>query len=480
MKGMILFFFSVLLIMNLSIAHVEAMDRQKLVDLIDNDPALEGALLSVSVRSAKTGEVLYEHLANTRLRPASNMKLFTAAAALSVLGEHHRFTTELYMDGKIKWKILDGDLYIKGNGDPTLLGKDIDELVRQLKIQGVRIIKGNLIADDSRYDDERYPIDLPWSDEETYYGAQVSALTVAPDDDYEAGTVVIEVTPGKEINDKGEVTVSPGSDTLMLVNKSTTIEANQKLDLKISREHGTNVIYIDGVIPKNASTHKESIAIWEPTDYVLHLFKQTLKEQGITLLGSIKKGKLPLTAKKLTTHESMPLSELLVPFMKQSNNGHAEILIKEMGYVREEEGTWDKGLNVLEEELKQWNIETEKMVIRDGSGISHVSGIPTHQISGLLYEIQAEPWFSIFLQSLPLVDGGVPLDRGTLNDRLKQTVASRRVRAKTGTLTTVSSLAGYVEPKEGEALVFSIISNQIIDGDKAKDLEDQLVLALLE
>ena len=343
MRTIIRIILIITVVINVFSSNALAIEQQKLEELLQTNSALDGATLSVSVRSAHTGEILYEHLADTRLRPASNMKLFTAASALSVLGEHHRFTTDLYMDGKVRWKVLYGDLFIKGSGDPTLLKSDIDDLVQQVKAKGVTIIKGDLVGDDSRYDDQRYSIDLPWSDEEASYGAQVSALTVSPDNDYNAGTITVEVSPGNEIGEQGTVIISPLSSPLTIINTSTTVETEERTSLTISRKHGTNDLYIKGDIPINAPIQKQMIALWEPTNYVLALMKQSLKEHGITLLGKEKLEKTPVTAKKIASHSSIPLSELLIPFMKQSNNGHAEALVKEMGYVRKDQGSWEKG-----------------------------------------------------------------------------------------------------------------------------------------
>ena len=138
-----------------------------------------------------------------------------------------------------------------------------------------------------------------------------------------------------------------------------------------------------------------------------------------------------------------------------------------------------KGIQVLQEEIRQWGLETESMIIRDGSGISHVNGITSQQITKLLFEIQNEIWFESFLHSLPFVDGQEELDRGTLHKRLSHTIASGKVRAKTGTLTSVSSLAGYIEHSD-DPLIFSIILNQVLDGEQAKQFEDQLVLTMFE
>ncbi|MFC4800396.1 D-alanyl-D-alanine carboxypeptidase/D-alanyl-D-alanine-endopeptidase [Neobacillus sp. GCM10023253] len=452
--------------------------ESQIKELMSNSLTMQGAIAGISIRSAADGKMIYEYNGDVRLRPASNMKLLTAAAALKVLGEDYTFPTEIHIDGPVKKKTLAGNLYIKGKGDPTLTKEDFDNLAKEIRKHGITKIKGNLIGDDSHFDDVRYPLDLPWSDETTYYGAQISALTAAPTTDYDSGSVEVIMTPSSKEGEKPKVKITPETSYVKIVNHAVTVGENEKKDITIKRKHAKNTITIEGTVPIKTKAVKEWVGVWEPTRYALALFKQSLAEQGIKVSGKIKTGKVPDNATLIITHKSMPLSELLVPFMKLSNNVHAEVFVKEMGKVVLGEGSWEKGLEVLESEMVKFGLNPKTMVIRDGSGVSHVDLIPANEISKLLLAVQKETWFSSYLNSLPV--SGVPekMAGGSLRYRMKTADVRGRVKAKTGTLSTVSSLSGYVTTKNGQILIFSIILNNLMDEDKGKKLEDEFVKIL--
>ncbi len=448
---------------------------QQLSQLLNEDPNLHGAIAGVSIRNASNGEVIYDHLGDVRLRPASNMKLFTAAVALSVLGEDYTFKTEVLTDGTIKKKTLQGNLYLKGKGDPTLLKEDFDKMAVELKTMGIQKITGQLIGDDTWYDDIRYSVDLPWSDEQMYYGAQISALTASPTHDYDSGSVMIEVKPGKNEGDKAEVTVTPNTDFVRIINLTETVAKDRKKKLTYEREHAKNTITITGNLPIASKGEKEWIGVWEPTMYALALFKQSLAEQGIQISGKVKTGTTPLEAKIVHTYNSIKLSELLVPFMKLSNNGHAETLVKEMGRVVKGEGSWEKGIEVMEAELAKFGIKTETLVLRDGSGISHVNLVPAAQLSHLLVAVQQQPWFPAFLHSLPVAGVSGKMEGGSLRSRMKGPDVKGKVFAKTGTISTVSTISGYVTTRSGQTMIFSIMLNNLMEEAKGKKIEDKLI-----
>lgn len=442
--------------------------------LLQENPNLKGGLAGISIRSAKTGEILYEHNGDVRMRPASNMKLITSAAALSVLGEEHQFKTEVRVKGKRDRKTLKGNLYIKGFGDPTLLRADLTQMARDIANSGITTIEGGLIGDDRWFDDVRLSPDLVWSDEEAYYGSQISALTVSPNKEYDSGTIQIKVAPGLKVGEPGHIHLTHKTNYVKIINETVTIPPDGETDLTFNRKHGTNTIIVKGLLPIGAKVKKEWVAVWEPTQLVLDLFRQELAKQGIKLSGISKVGETTKDAAILTSHESIPLSELLIPFMKLSNNGHAEVLVKEMGKIRKGEGSWEKGLEVVKEQLPNLGVNPDHLVIRDGSGISHVDLVPANEISKLLFHVQQENWFPSFLKSLPVAGNSDKMVGGSLRKRMN----TLNVKAKTGTISTVSSLSGYVRTNSGETLIFSILLNNLLDEDKGKEIEDQIISIL--
>lgn len=444
--------------------------NNKMTEYITTEAKLRGSLVGIEVKEAATGKTIFEHKSHIRLRPASNMKIFTSIAALSVLGEDYTFNTNLLIDGEVKDGQLHSNLYLKGKGDPTLLPSDLKILAKQIKEAGINIIKGDIVGDDTWYDDVRLSNDMIWSDEHFYYGSQVSALTISPNADFDTGTIIVKVIPTK-VGEKPAIEIFPKTTYVDIENRAETCLAGSEDDLVIYREHGTNKIIVDGFMPRSLAPIHEWIAVWEPTDYVLALFKETLQREGISWTGRILRASTPESAQLLYCHQSAPLSEIIKPFMKLSNNGLGEMLVKEMGKVICNEGSWDNGLPVLLNQLKTYGVNTDTLIIRDGSGISHATLIPAHELAEALHVIQNEPWFPSFINSLPEAGNKERMVGGTLRERLE----GYDVKAKTGTIYSVSTLSGYLIGQENKKLIFSLLLNNLLDEEEGPEILDRLV-----
>ncbi|KXH80673.1 D-alanyl-D-alanine carboxypeptidase/D-alanyl-D-alanine-endopeptidase [Sporosarcina sp. HYO08] len=460
---------------------VAAVEQPKGIPALDKlleDPRLGGATTAISVRHAETGELLYTHQGNVRVHPASVMKLLTGAAALDVLGEEYRFQTEVYAYGEVEKNVLKGDLYVKGKGDPTLVYSDLEAFALKLKQQGIQSITGNIYGDDTWYDTVRLSQDLNWSDEPFYTGAQVSALTLSPNGDYDAGTVIVDVQAGKKAGQAGRVTMLPQNDYLTIVNETKTVAKGGVKSITVERKHGTNTLVVTGTIPIGKKSRFWS-SVWEPTDYVLHMFQRAVESQGIHFGAppAVKRGAVPKNAVLVSAKQSIPLKELFVPFMKLSNNGHAEVLVKDMGRGAGLSGSWDHGLKVMSERLAAMGIDTKNMLLRDGSGMSHKNLVTADEVTKLLFEVQSQAWFKTFYNSLPVAGQEERLVGGTLRHRMKGTAAAGKVHAKTGALKGVTALSGYVDTKGGDTLIFSIMLNNYLD-ETINEVVDQMAIAL--
>ncbi|WP_455753619.1 D-alanyl-D-alanine carboxypeptidase/D-alanyl-D-alanine endopeptidase [Streptomyces hirsutus] len=448
------------------------------IDTILGDARMDGGAASVVVADAKTGAVLYQRLPSRRLMPASNTKLLTSAAAMALLGPDHRFTTDVLSTGARHGSVLAGDLYLRGTGDPTLLAEDYDRLAAALADSGVRHVTGRLVADDTRFDDQRLGRSWASDDESSYYSAQTSALSVAPDTDYDTGTVIVHAAPGDKPGDRPRTTVTPANHYVHLDVRATTVDRGGPSDLTVERQHGANTVTVSGTLPVGGATAKEWISVWEPTGYAADVFRDALAAHGVRVTGATRLGEAtPKGAHRLATHESMPLKELLIPFLKLSNNMHAEALTKAIGYETSGRGTWDAGLAGISGYLKRVGVDPGKLRQVDGSGLSRMDSVPADQLAKLLLSVRTEPWYADWYRALPVACDPSRFVGGTLRSRLCGTPAALNARGKTGSLTGASALSGYVTDAGGRELVYSVVLNNYLVGS-VKSIEDAIVVTL--
>lgn len=449
------------------------------LDRILADSKLKGGQVGLEVREAQSGKVLYSHNADQRLNPASNTKLLTSTAAMKTLGSGHRFATRVFSQGRKSGHTLDGDLYLKGGGDPTTLAKDYDEMAKMVSRRGVSKVTGNLVADDSYFDSRRLGAWWTWDDEPYYYQAQISGLTAAPNSDYDSGTVMVNTAPGKHAGDKAKVSLQPSTDYVTINNKTKTGKKGSTSTVNVVRRHGTNTIDVTGSIPAGADTQTEWSTVWNPTKYARSLFRDALAKHGVKVQGASRTGETPSRARLLATHRSMTVGKMLTPFLKLSNNMHAEHLTKTMGRKTRDDGSWSAGLAAVKHDAKKFGVDTDAIRMADGSGLSRGDQISPHQFTTLLRSVRDQSWFKTWYDALPIAGESKRMVGGSLRSRMTDTAAAGNMHAKTGSLTGASALSGYVTDQDGTKLVFSMISNNYL-ADSVTPIEDAVGVTLAD
>ena len=457
-------------------ASVSQTSTPATLDKLLSDPALQGATVSLMVRDARTGTTLYQHNPRTRLVPASNLKLLTTAAAMDVLGPHYRFATQLLSNGIRQGDRLTGNLYLRGLGDPSIQFADYQALAAQLASQGVRQVQGDLVFDDTWFDAERLGVDWSHDDETTYYGAQISALTVAPNTDFDAGSVLVTAKAPLRVGSPVGVDIYPPTDYLQLNNRAVSGPGNS---YGINRRHGTNLLQLSGAVAPGRQS-QQLISVWEPTQLVANLFEQALAQQGIKVLGRrVMGGASPAGVAVLAEHQSAPLQELIVPLLKLSNNAMSEALLKAMGRQTANNGTAAAGAVAVAGFLKRQGLDTSALSQVDGSGLSRRNLVSSQTLTDLLLAASKQPWFDAWYNALPVAGNADRMTGGSLGYRLRGTAAENNLHAKTGSMAGVSSLSGYITDAHGRKLVFAMLTNNyVVAGAQVKAVENRVALAL--
>jgi len=464
-----------LLILALLFALAGSACCQTLTERIDGllkDPALEHGLQGVLVRSLKTNTTLYEHNADNLMTPASNFKLLVSATALEKLGPDFTYKTEVYAHGKVEKGVIEGDLILKGGGDPVLETADLTDLAKQVKVAGISQVKGSVLADDSMFDDQRLGWGWSWDSLPYYYSAEISALNL------NRNTVNVYVYPAKQAGAQAEVKVVPETDYVTIENTTTTGPEGSAKAIWIDRALGQNTIRVGGSIALGTQVTKREapVTVSEPQLYAGCIFAAELAKQGVDVTGSVKSGRTPAEAKLLCSHTSPPLSQILTLLNKPSDNLLAEVLLKTIGSVVNGKGSSSSGASVEKGVLKGFGLDMSALSIIDGSGLSKLDCISPRNIVALLSYMQSSKNAKVFVDSLPIA--GVD---GTLAYRMKGTSAEKNVKAKTGYLAKVCSLSGYVTTKSGEQLVFSImLNNHLCPKASATAIEDKICATLAD
>ena len=428
-----------------------------------NAPEFDRATWGVSVRSIETNEVLFELNPKKLLMPASNMKILTLAAAADRLGWDYVFETRLMTAAAVENGVLKGDLIVAGNGDPTIGGRAadaanghlFDRWAEELLAAGVRTIEGRVIGDDNAFDDEGVEAGWVWDDLAFSYAAPVGALT------YDSNAVELVVRAGAAAGDSVDLSIRPADGGLVVENHVVTSRPGGDFSLNLRRGPGTTRLIARGEVPAGMPEFARTVSVDNPTDFFLTALHRTLAAHGITVTGPA----LDIDAlavapdlskcRVLLSHHSAPLSALAVPMMKLSLNLYADTLLKSLAASSGSPGTFQAGRRAAREVLQSWGIAPDDVVLSDGSGLSRYNSVTVDTLVSVLQHVAREARHAApFEATLPVAG-----QDGTLGDRMNGTAADGNARAKTGSMTGVRALSGYVQTKDGERLAFSVVIN---------------------
>ena len=420
------------------------------LDRLLEDPCLRRARVGVRVESLGNDRILYDRNGDRSLMPASNVKIFTAAAALQILGPGYRFPTTFHVNHPPVRGVVDGPLYLKGWGAPDLVGETWWLMVRELRRRGLRTVKGDLILDDTYFDSAHRPPGWPRPVVDRAYNAPVSALSC------NYNVVSVRVVPEGMVGERPLIQLIPFQAHLQINNQARIRNAPTRVSVFRSGGPGSRQIVVKGSIRPGSDPFETIRSIEDPTLYAGYAFREVAEAEGIRIAGSIRKGATPDEAVEFFRYHSKPASEILRDMNKYSNNFIAEMILKtlaaETGQVP---GTTEQGRYIVRTILEERGVDLRGVEIRDGSGLSDANrATPAALVSTLAIFGRDFGIFPELLASLPIA--GID---GTLKDRNGDSNRNGRVRAKTGRLRGVDSLSGYAGTGGRNARIFSLLVN---------------------
>jgi D-alanyl-D-alanine carboxypeptidase/D-alanyl-D-alanine-endopeptidase (penicillin-binding protein 4) len=456
-------------------------ETQDLIDQKFQDSLFTHAHWGVLIESLDDGKVWYEQNADKMFMPASNEKIPTTATALLTLGPDFIFETYLYYTGEIIDSVLNGDLIVKGNGDPTFYTRFFDDprdlffsWADTLLNMGIKKIDGNIIGDDNLFDDEVYGMGWTFSGLPHWWSAEVGALQ------FNENYVDLQIIQPADTADSVKIIPNVKSDYFTIVNNIVIVDTG-RTRLYFDRSYGTNVIIVSGNILVGTDTLERSPSIWNPTLFYATVLKETFMEKGIQISGNaIDCDNIPywdineMNVQLILTHKSPPLNEILKFLMKKSQNMYAETMVKILGLMNSGIGSFEEGKNVVERVLANFGIEPDTYSYADGSGLSRYNYISPRQIVKILKGMRKSEYWEIWREIQPIA--GVD---GTLKRRMKDTKAEGNVRAKTGTISNVRGLSGYLTTSEGEEIVFSFLVNGHLRSSRETELITDSILEFI-
>ncbi len=455
---------------------ITAAELEPLLGEVRSHPLVLKSTVAVQVMNLETGDEVFSLDGDAPLIPASVTKALTAAAALRTLGPTYRFTTDFLRVGEINEDgVLEGDLYIRGTGDPSLVVEKLWKMFQDLQVEGIVEIDGDIIFDDMWFDREyliagwRKKVDMAAG---PAYFAPISALSL------NFNTVSIVVAPAMKAGEPARVQLETPAEVIQLVSEVETVRAGKRSWIQIEREIDpkTHVVTftMEGAIPAGGETERHYRSVGNPIAWTMSATDELFEKTGIKLNGRFKLDETPEDAELVVHHVSQPLHELLNHTNKYSSNIMAEHILKAMGAeVKGEPGTTEKGLEVVREYLDEIGIPRSEYTLVNGSGLTREASLAPSHVNAIMMDMFHHPQLAPeFMASLSV--GGVD---GTLRRRFDEVPGA--VRGKTGSLNGVYCLTSYVRAQTGETYAMTFFANDLRRSRPARALQDTIGEAIM-
>ncbi len=439
------------------------------------------------------GRVLYARNADRLFVPASNAKLIVSSVAAALLPAALTVTTSVYATGPVVGDTVAGDLVLYGRGDPTFSDRcyardttaagacqhdpalPLRRLAQQLRARGIRVVAGDLIGDGSYFEPRQvHPAwenyDLGW-----WYAAPVSGLG------FNDNAVNVVEVPADSVGFPPPVTLRPDVGAFTLDNRAETGPPGAARSFDLFRSSDGSRYVATGVIPAGAAPRTEYAAVLDPDRYTALAFRRELDAAGIVVRGATRsttdsfRDAAARREAPLAEVASRPVRDWLFPILDRSQNWFAEMLLKQLGRQVAGSGSWSAGLAVERRFLvDSIELDSTQFSLQDGSGLASEDLVTPLALARLLAWDRRQPWFPLLAAALPRAGAA-----GSLQYRFAGTVAAGRVLAKTGTITGVNTLSGYVERADGTVRVFSVmVNNHDLPGARVTAAIDSLVVEL--
>jgi D-alanyl-D-alanine carboxypeptidase/D-alanyl-D-alanine-endopeptidase (penicillin-binding protein 4) len=451
--------------------------RQLQADLVaaTKMPGVQRATWGIAIHSLTRNERLFDLNPQTLLVPASVAKLVSVATAADAVGWDYRFATTLRAAGPIDTGVLHGDLLVVGTGDPSIGGRGGDDLsgwIAALKSAGIHRIDGRIVGVDDSYEEPRPGFAWSWDDLGYSTGAVFGALNLGEN------RLTVTVTPGSVADAPTTLAFSVDAEDLPVVNRSVTGPPGSRSLVWPEMRPGETALTVAGSVPVGGAAATLTVSAGNPTLWFARSLRRRLLTSGIEVSGPAVDGDdvdvgSPDDAVILYTYWSHPLSDIARPLLKDSINLYGEA-VQRLNASALPPRTNDQALDGLTQRLVSWGVAADAFQLVDGSGLSRRDVLTPDALLIVLTRLYDPAGASPWMTSLPIA--GVD---GTLAARMKGTPGENNVRAKTGTMSNVRSLAGYVTTRGGEALAFvAIVNNFEGTGAQANAALDAIAVRL--